>query len=239
MGQKKLHFDSDGTEKSVIEPLTHEEIRAQSLRRAKRMVVDLINCNSGQSHKNTDKFLTLTQADFESNITVSNKYFHRFIIRLNRYLGTDVRYLNIVEFQKKYGTVHYHLALFSMPYVPQSVLAKLWGRGYVWVSKIQPGTNVGTYMSKYMVKDIDDPRLEGEKCYMASKFLSRPLISTIEEIVNLIYFRLAAILKPLRVCDEFPVRFLDWVTVERFDLWRYPKEVRYLRWYLAKNSLTV
>jgi hypothetical protein len=245
----KLYSNS---KKEKPKPLTSDEIRKKNLKRAQRTVKDLVNSNINRSSLNSDKFLTLTQADFESDITKSNAHLHRFMVRLNRHLSPsikksnkgeaelsdNVRYLAVPEFQKKHGTVHYHLVLFGMPYLNQAKIAQLWGRGYVWINRIHQGSDVGAYMTKYMVKDIGDPRLRGEKCYMASKGLEKPLMSTLVEMVNYVYGYVKQFAKPAYLSDPLPIPFLKSVVVEKFSLWRYPKEVRYLKRTLALGSLS-
>lgn len=237
-GYRLAKFFNDGfqTKKEV---LTVDEIRVKSMRRAKRTVVDLINCNMLSSYKNSDKFLTLTQGDYEQDIKTSNEHLRRFVRRLNAVVSSrhhsPVRYVSVPQFQKN-GTVHYHLMLFGMPFVPVADIEKMWGRGFVKLNRIRQGTDVGAYITRYMVKDVFDKRLMGEKCYMTSQGLEKPFVSTVEEVCDYLKNHIQGLARKIWT-SLFPVPFLVSVAVEKYDLSRYPQEVRYLKRYLAENSL--
>lgn len=58
----------------------------------------------------------------------------------------------------KKGSIHYHIILFSIPYIEHEELVKLWGHGSVNNKKINVGKkeNIGRYISKYLEKNIED-----------------------------------------------------------------------------------
>ena len=62
----------------------------------------------------------------------------------------------------------------DLPYIPHDELEKIWGHGFVGINKIDHVDNVGAYMIRYMVEDMTDTRLMGEKSYSTSKNLLRP-----------------------------------------------------------------
>jgi len=68
--------------------------------------------------------------------------------------------------------------------VPQERLQRLWGN-IVWIKSIRSGENVGLYMAKYLTKD-NGWRLPFKKRYRLSRSLRSPLVSSIEEVVNLV-----------------------------------------------------
>jgi hypothetical protein len=125
------------------------------------------------------KFLTLTFADGSikdiTNIDLTNKEFKKFVQRLRRRFG-DFKYIAVIEFQDKNGrgAVHYHM-MSDLPYIKKDELRELWGQGFVRINDIRHVDNVGAYMVKYMLKDINDERLLGKKSYLTSKNLIRPI----------------------------------------------------------------
>lgn len=126
---------------------------------------------------NNSKFLTLT---FEKNITnldYSNLEFKNFIKRLSYRLTQKIKYLAVIEFQKR-GAIHYHVLL-DIPYIPQKDLQKLWGNGFVFINAISHVDNIGAYICKYMSKEGADERLRNRRAYLKSNNLTRP-----EKIIN-------------------------------------------------------
>lgn len=127
------------------------------------------------------------------NYFIQNNYWHE-----RKFEG--LKYVSVVEFQKR-GAIHYHILLFNMPYIHHKFLLNSWGHGGVYiegfvrndkkvsfkysskdgsfVSNGQVVKNVGAYITKtmnYMVKNLDDDRLKGKKCYSVSKGLLKPLL---------------------------------------------------------------
>lgn len=165
------------------------QARFQNARRAKNKVRRLINSNVYQyddkkGEKIMPKFVTLTFAENVQEVSVANKIFTKFIMRLNnRIFGgqvekRDLKYLVVMEFQDKNfrGAVHYHAIFFNLPYLKASVLADIWGQGFIKIKKINEVDNVGAYISKYLTKDLDDDRLDGKKRYFTSQGLMKPYI---------------------------------------------------------------
>ena len=118
-----------------------------------------------------DKFLTLTFAENITDIEYANNEFRKFIKRLNR-KHPKVKYISVIEFQKR-GAIHYH-CLIALPYIQKEELQNYWGNGFVFIEKLKDVTNVGAYLSKYMVKDVLDKRLKEKKSYFTSRGLLRP-----------------------------------------------------------------
>lgn len=106
------------------------------------------------------KFLTLTFKENMQNIDATNDEFKKFIKRLNYQLfktkKSRIKYLATWEKQKR-GAIHYHIILFSFPYVPHERLMDIWGHGLIWINKIDvdAAENRGRYVSKYFDKDLD------------------------------------------------------------------------------------
>lgn len=150
------------------------------------------------------KFLTLTFKENIIDLKFANNEFKKYIKRLNYYISLKVKnweglkYVSVVEFQDR-GAVHYHILLFNMPYIAHSNLLKMWNLGSVYIEGFirngkkntlaysnkkesffangQQVKNVGAYITKtmnYMVKNLEDYRLKGQKCYLVSKGLLTP-----------------------------------------------------------------
>lgn len=167
----QYEFKSKGGRRKAGEPESEraENNRKTACYRAREMVRRLVLCNFG----NHSKFMTMTYAENQTDIVQANKDFKKFIKRL-RYKYGDFKYIAVPEFQKR-GAVHYHV-MSDLSYVPNKELAKIWGHGFVKINDIRHVDNVGAYMVKYMLKDTDDPRLRGQKAYLCSKGLDRPVV---------------------------------------------------------------
>lgn len=163
---------------SVAEEEEQKQNRLRVQQRAKRDLKRIINSNAGQwadgnGEIYSPKFLTLTFKENVTDVKSANKDFDLFKRRLNRYLGYRIKYLVVVEFQKR-GAVHYHVVIFNIRYIPVNELAKIWSNGFIKLNKIEEVDNIGAYVSKYMGKGSSDDRLIGEKSYFSSRGLHKP-----------------------------------------------------------------
>lgn len=157
-----------------------EKNRKDSVRRARQEVRRIVNANVGAyGEQLTAKFITLTFGDNVTDLDKANYELKKFIQRLNYLVyGTKVanlRYTAVPEFQKR-GAVHYHVVIYNLPYIKADVIEKVWGNGFIKINKIDDVDNVGAYICKYMVKDLDDERLRGRKCYFNSRGLFKPVV---------------------------------------------------------------
>jgi len=169
------------------EELTQEEkeiIKKINQENSKEKATHLINANCHQYWKNKDEpympvMLTLTYEDRSiQHLEQSNPSIPLFIKRFNyEVLSGDkdayLKYVTIPEWQKD-GTVHYHMALFNMPFVQHKKLTDIWGHGHIWLTRSDRTRSVGRYMTKYMVKGFDDHRMQRHKKYMPSQGLFKP-----------------------------------------------------------------
>ncbi len=127
-------------------------------------------------------FLTLTQDSKEpfcKDIKVSNYNFDKFIRRLKYYLEKNfpdmpLKYLATWE-RTKSGLIHYHVILFSFPFIPTSKIEELWRLGFVKINKIKKidSKKRGLYISKYFSKDLDKREYKS-KAYFKSRNLKVP-----------------------------------------------------------------
>lgn len=159
-----------------------EENYKATQKRRRESVRNLLTTN----FTNADKFVTLTfrdSVDFDiCDVKACNHAFNLFIKRLKTWLAKNhphktLRYLAVIEFQDKHGrgAVHYHLMM-NLPFIKKSILAKIWGYGFVKINAIDKVDNIGAYVSKYMAADLDDVRLQGLKAYQYSKNLMDPIV---------------------------------------------------------------
>jgi len=146
-----------------------DENRRLTCRRAREMIRRICLANFDER----SKFITLTYAENQTDVTQANGDFKKFIQRL-RYKYKDFKYVAVIEFQER-GAVHYHM-MSDLPYIPNEQLNGLWKMGYVKINDINHVDNVGAYMIKYMLKDTSDPRLRGKKAYLTSRGLDRPSV---------------------------------------------------------------
>ena len=162
------------------------ENRKLSFRRSKKNLRRLVNTNAKtingpNGEKYTFKFLTLTFKEELQDIKKANYLFKKFIQRFSYHIykkENKLMYVAVIEFQKR-GAIHYHLILFNIPYTKAKIINKIWSRtceGGVHIKKIDNVQNIGSYICKYMSKNLDDARLCGEKAYFTSRNLEKPKI---------------------------------------------------------------
>jgi hypothetical protein len=148
--------------------------RPFSISRARKHIRRLIACNSGQYPEYTDKFITFTFADNVTGLKEANEMWRKFMMRLNYHIGHALKYVSVVEFQKR-GAVHYHAVFFNLPYIVNDELAEIWSHGFIKINAIQHIQSIGAYVSKYLQKGVVYARLFNEKCYFTSRGLKKPI----------------------------------------------------------------
>lgn len=188
------------------------ERRKQTAREARNMVRRLVLSN----FDNGSKFITLTFAEDIQDVREANKVFKKFIQRM-RYKYGQFKYVAVIEFTKA-GRVHYHM-MSDLPFILNSELAAIWRNGFVRINEIEHVDNVGAYMVKYMVKDLEDMRLAGNKCYQTSKGLDRPKeYKGAEAELILQVYELEQ--KKEVFCSSYPTEYQDHCTYKEFNLKR-------------------
>jgi hypothetical protein len=173
------------------------ESRKLSMRRSKKTLTRLIDSNVNQYTNTLGRvyppvFLTLTFKKDIRNQKDANELYSLFIKRLNYKVNgrksNTLKYSVVVEFQDKTrgGVIHYHVLLYDFPYIDSSVLENIWGEGTINIKKVKHVKNIGRYVTKYMSKDFQDPRLDGHKRYFSSRGLIKPKIYIGIEAYNII-----------------------------------------------------
>lgn len=152
-----------------------EKAKTYYANRSRWEVIRLIRNN----FDNTSKFVTLTFRDGSvsnvKDVDECNEAFHKFIMRMRKEY-TNLKYVRVTEFQDEYkrGAVHYHM-ICDLPYIRFEKLADKWGLGFIGVNRIDQVDDLGAYMTKYLSKSFNDPRLNGKKNYTSSHNLNRPV----------------------------------------------------------------
>lgn len=196
------------------------ENRKTVLSRAKKNLRRTINSNIN-AWGGIPKFLTLTFAENITDVRMANYEFNKFVKRLNYKINVRLKYSVVVEFQKR-GAIHYHVILYNLPYTPSHVIKDCWGNGFIKINKIQHVDNVGAYVTKYMTKDNDDPRLRGEKSYFSSRGLHKP-----EEVKDLGQKEIQSLRQALDTFktynNQFENDYTGLITYEQYNLSRLPE----------------
>lgn len=178
------------------------QLHKSSLYRAKGKIKRLVNANIYQWCDKDNvcyapQFITYTFAENLTDITEANRLFSNHIKRLNYFVFKSkkavLKYLTVIEFQKR-GAVHFHVVFFNLPHIDNleerrtRTFANIWTHGYIDIKTIQNVAGLGSYVTKYLAKNLEDTRLLGRRRYFTSRYLKKPIIITkqdeAEEMAN-------------------------------------------------------
>jgi len=103
-----------------------------------------------------------------------------FLASLKRKTALKIRYVTVLEFQKR-GACHFHTLIWGLP--KQVIdnekrtrnIQRQWTRGYVDCIHTDGKPALVGYLIKYLQKSMHDPRLAGEKSYSCSRDVLRPM----------------------------------------------------------------
>lgn len=123
------------------------------------------------------KFITLTYSNTVLDVLKVRNDIKNFVRNMRR-KGYDMKYLYVLENQKKRGekegnagSLHVHMVLFVSKKIPLAVLNSCWKHGFVDVGAARKINNLGAYVCKYLTKDnLQD---FGSHAYVCSLGLSR------------------------------------------------------------------
>jgi hypothetical protein len=144
-----------------------------------------------------------------------------------------LKYAVVIEFQKR-GAIHFHVLFFNLPYIDQNILAKLWGKGFIKINKIDNVKNIGSYVTKYMSKDFGDSRLCGQKSYFTSRGLKKPFITYDESAINILLNAMPDKDKAFQI--EFDSKFSGKSKFIQFNLKDYPELKNVIKELLENES---
>lgn len=151
---KKLNADeyvvlSTGEIKPIVKGHSRDDNKTGLYKTFKRLRY-LVNTNF-KGHKN-ELFITLTYAENMTDTVRLSKDFESFIKRLKRkYPG--FQYISVVEPQGR-GAWHCHVLLkwndLQSIFIPNEILSRIWGHGFVRIERIQGVDNIGAYLTAYL-----------------------------------------------------------------------------------------
>lgn len=183
--------------------------RKETLTEARNDIIRLISCN-----KDLNVFITLTYKDNFQDIKKSKAHLRLFFKKL-RQDHEALKYIYVLEFQER-GAIHYHVLTNIKVDIETAgpgqrkkqqqkdleidYCRKYWSnRGFIDIRKLdQEGIrNVSKYVAAYLVKDLLEIDLKGNRVYGYSDNLNKPIITTleskasIEELIDVDGYKLA------------------------------------------------
>lgn len=136
-----------------VKEVHHNEKRSDDMKSVARTIKDIRNyINANVTDPTKCKFITLTYAE---NMRDTKKVFNDFKNFWNKKFKKEypnTEYISILEPQGR-GAWHLHLiAIFKekAPFIPNEVIAKMWGHGFTCTRKIDNVDNIGAYLSGYL-----------------------------------------------------------------------------------------
>jgi hypothetical protein len=224
------------------------DARRSNQRRSKNGLRRLILANFSEG----TNFITLTYAENQTDIHAASRDFDVFMKRLRRSYGTEFKYVVIIEFQKR-GAIHFHmLADLGLTWKNERMCKQMevdfaqrfWSdkdgneHGFADLKVIKPKTgklgdlepdskrstdNIAAYVSKYMMKNFNDRRLDGKKAYHGSGNLDRPITYRGEEAEAIIQiYQLGQKKETFANCYES--EYLGKITYKEYNLKRTDSE---------------
>lgn len=160
--------------------------RREVLNRARNKIIRLVNCNP-----DLKTFISLTYKENMQDLKASKEHLNEMIKKLQKE-QENFKYLYVLEFQSR-GAIHFHM-LCNLPVIVKTAKSNYikpegqrlleqqfhrdyWEYGWVDIRDLdqEGNTNVGLYVSVYLVEDLFDIDLQGSKCYGYSRNLNRPI----------------------------------------------------------------
>jgi len=146
----------------------------QSSDRARTTLRRIVEANCGKWGEYKPVFATLTQAENQKSLNISNMRFTAFIKRCNYFIGHSLKYVAVPEFQKR-GSVHYHIVFFNLPFVNLKQFEETWGYGTTNVQLMRKQNRTASYLAKYFSKSFTNSRNFNKKSFFSSRGLIRPV----------------------------------------------------------------
>lgn len=191
-----------------------------NLNRSRNKIIRLYSCN-----KDLTTFITLTYRENFQDFKRSKYHLNYFLKKFK-----DLKYIYVLELQGR-GAIHYHLlcnlsinfktshrgrkSQIQKDYEKQFA-SKYWKHGFVDIRnlKSEGNTNVGKYLSSYMVQGLLNRNLQGVRCFGYSRNLLKP-------IEEKIIFRgsIIELLKDYKVSyiNTYQIRYTDKYGKERIN----------------------
>ncbi len=156
LSKDKFIVISTGELKQVEHHATDRTENLRNLEKSIRALSDIINANISPENAHCCRFITLTYKDNMQNTEQLYNDFRNFNKRFKRFLTKQdyhYEYIVTVEAQER-GAFHLHcIYIFDKqaPYIDNSKLAEIWGRGFVSIKKLDKNVdNIGKYLTAYL-----------------------------------------------------------------------------------------
>jgi len=176
---KKVKVTFNGNNRNNTKRTTGTK-RSYSLNRARVRIYRLIHANCFQHGRYQPIFTTYTFAEQCTEIDRVNAMFKLFVKRLEYYTQKKLQYLCVPEIQKERekkegkGVWHFHVIWFNLPWIDYKKHEDIWGLGWSQIEAVRSIRDIGSYVAKYLSKDIFESRLYGKKTFYTSRNLIRP-----------------------------------------------------------------
>ena len=172
-----------------------EKNRRETLNKARNQIIRLVNCNPDLT-----TFISLTYKENMQDISLSKVDLSNCIRMMQRF-WPGMKYLYVLEYQGR-GAIHYHM-LCNIPVPVKTAKSRqlkpqeqkdfenyfrevFWEHGWVDIRDLsqEGNTNVGLYVSVYLVEDLYKLDLQGNRCYGYSRNLLKPTVSTCYQLCD-------------------------------------------------------
>lgn len=144
-----------------VKDFAHIENRSHDLKSISKSLGRLRDyLNTNITHVDRCRWITLTYKENMTDPKQLYEDFKKFNMRLRYHIG-KYEYIVAMEPQGR-GAWHAHVVMIfdqKAPYIPNDLMAKVWGKGFVTVKKLDDVDNVGAYLTAYL-GDMDLEELE-------------------------------------------------------------------------------
>ena len=187
---EKIERDEDDYLKSYVKIINEEtgEITIKEIdrtnevqKRSMQNIHRIINSNLNQ-RRTSEKFYTLTFKENMQDRKKAIKEFNKFVYKLRRKLDKKIDYLATLELQKR-GAIHFHVLFFNLKFMKNDEIEKMWGNGFVKLKSVK-SEEVAFYIVKYITKDIATGREKGQRRYLHSRGLKKPIEIKTDNIIH-------------------------------------------------------
>lgn len=217
--------DNLGTsgEDSLSEGDSTDEVgrRSDNARRASMAFRRLVSANLGRG--STPPILaTLTYRSNFTDLSAAYKHYSAFAQSLRRKFGHEFKYLCVPEFQKR-GAVHFHAFFWGLPEElfllerKNRTLAQIWSHGFVDLKRTDGAGALAGYLTKYLTKAYEDPRLKNQKAYVASRNIIRPEVFAGNFNADSILFELGVTSEP-EYTNEYNTKWFGRATFRKYKV---------------------
>ena len=164
-------------ERVIYDSLPPKRYQDKSLR-ARKQFVRLAHANfDGQE---SPIMISLTYGYFHSDLKQGWKHFNQFVRSMRFRFGSKFKYLAVPEWQSG-GRLHFHCMFWFLPHrsrkheMETRLYKQSWPHGFLDVVETDGSPKLVSYLSKYFMKTFDDPRMNCNQRYTASKNINHPI----------------------------------------------------------------